>query len=76
MRNVRTSKSIPCADSLRNYKVSTVLDFLCQNLTTTLEDEDGSKEKGTWSFLRMLNDCITQLIFPVTASKKLTLKKG
>ena len=65
MSNVRVRKNIACADSLIKQKVSLTLAFLGLNLVTALEDEHGSKAKVTWSVLRMLNDCIIQLLFTV-----------
>ena len=50
INNVRMVKNIVCYGALIKCKVSPTLDLLSQNLSTDLEDEHGSKARGTWTF--------------------------
>ena len=50
----QTLGNVAHIENLRKQKVSTALALFDMNLTTTLKDDYGEVEKGTWAFLKIL----------------------
>ena len=65
MSNVRMSRNVDCTDDLIKQKVSPALALFDMNLTTALKNEHGEK-KETLDFLKIFNDCTTQLLSTVS----------
>ena len=63
-------------ENLSKQKVSPVLSLFDINLTTALENEYGEKARGTWWFLRTINDDAMQPLLTVKSSKGLTIKQA
>ena len=75
-RNFRMNGNVTCIDNLSKQKVSPALALFDKNLTATLENEYGEKVKGTWMFLRTINDHVMQLLLTASTSKGLKIKEA
>ena len=53
-----------------------VLALFSRDLTAGLEDENGEAARGTWSFLRTMNDFVVQPLLTVTTSKGCNVKEA
>ena len=63
------SRNVVCVDSLSKQKAHPALVLFRRETTTALEMEHGCEAKGTWSLLRMMNDCVMQPLLTVSVSK-------
>ena len=58
--SLRMNRNIECADNLSKQKVSPALALFSRDLTVALKKECGDNAKGTYEFLKTLNDYVMQ----------------